>query len=64
MTRIEACIVNHTLGPATLVTATHELRQVLSAATVGHYHRVTYPSDENPLDWKLDDCRRRLAEFR
>jgi hypothetical protein len=53
-----------TLGPATLVMATHELRHVLSAVTVGHYHCVTYPSGDNPLDWKLDDCHRRLAELR
>jgi hypothetical protein len=52
------------LGPATVVMATHEQRHVLSAVTVGHYHCVTYPSDDNPLDWKLDDCHRRLAELR
>lgn len=53
-----------TLGPASLTMATHGLRYLLSDATVGHYHNVSYPDAENPVDWKLDDCRRRLADLR
>jgi len=53
-----------TFGLATQVMRTHGFRHVLSAATVGHYHGVSYDDPNQPLGVKLDDCRQRLAEAR
>ena len=53
-----------TFGLATLAMRTHGLHHRLSAATVGHYHGVSYQDPDQPLGGKLDDCRRRLASLR
>ncbi|MFC7620884.1 hypothetical protein [Microlunatus sp. GCM10028923] len=53
-----------TFGPATLAMQTHGLDHLLSGATVGHYHGVSYQDPNQPLGGKLDDCRRRLAGLR
>jgi hypothetical protein len=53
-----------TLGLASLAMRTHGLRYVLSAVTVGHYSGVSYHDPDNPIDVKVEECRRRLAALR
>ncbi len=53
-----------TLGLATMVMQTHGLEHVLSDATVGHYHGVSYADPSQPIGNKLADCRQRLAGLR
>jgi hypothetical protein len=53
-----------TLGLASLAMRTHGLRYVLSAVTVGHYSGVSYDDPANPVDFKIEECRRRLAALR
>jgi hypothetical protein len=53
-----------TLGLASLAMRTHNLRYVLSAVTVGHYSGVSYDDPANPIDFKVEECRRRLAALR
>jgi hypothetical protein len=43
---------------------THNLRYVLSAVTVGHYSGVSSDDPANPIDFKIEECRRRLAALR
>ena len=38
------------------------LRYRLSSATVHHFLNVSYETKD--LDWKVEDCRRRLRRFR
>jgi hypothetical protein len=53
-----------TLGLASLAMRTHNLRYVLSAVTVGHHSGVSYDDPANPIDFKVEECRRRLAALR
>jgi hypothetical protein len=53
-----------TLGLASLAMRTHNLRYLLSAVTVGHYSGVSYDDPANPRDYKVEECRRRLAALR
>jgi hypothetical protein len=53
-----------TFGLTSLVMQTHNLRHALSEVTVGHYYGVSYNDPDQPVDGKIADCRRRLAELR
>jgi hypothetical protein len=53
-----------TLALTSLVMQTHNLRHALSEVTVGHYYGVSYNDPDQPVDGKIADCRRRLAELR
>ncbi|HZC27135.1 MAG TPA: hypothetical protein VE287_08920 [Actinopolymorphaceae bacterium] len=53
-----------TFGLTSLVMQTHNLRYALSEVTVGHYYGVSYNDPQQPVESKIADCRRRLAELR
>jgi hypothetical protein len=53
-----------TFGLASLVMQTHNLKHALSEMTVGHYYGVSYKDSDQPVEGKIADCRRRLAELR
>lgn len=56
--------ITDTLGLASIVMATHELRYVLSKVAVCHYFGMTSDHPDNPLGDKPSDCRRRLRALR
>ena len=53
-----------TLGMASQVLATHELRYMLSAALVTHFGGVTHLSPATETEPKLRECRRLLGGYR
>ena len=53
-----------TFSLTSLVMQTHNLRHALSEVTVGHYYGVSYNDPDQPVDDKIADCRRRLAQLR
>jgi hypothetical protein len=53
-----------TFALASLVMQTHNLRHAVSEVTVGHYYGVSYEDSNQPVEGKIADCRRRLAELR